>query len=185
MMDFFRSLFGRRELSGTTAKERLKLVLISDHLSLAPDVVQALKVDLIEVISRYLDIDHEAADVTFEPRGNEIAMLANIPILGVRDTVRRAAAVPPPIVPTPPPAVVIPFVDSTEGEIASVEPARDAEPANAEEASTEPVPIVRSDATQDADDGDADVEPAERPLVAGGAKRGRGGTQTATIVDAR
>lgn len=121
MLDFLKSMFGRRETSGSTAKERLKLVLISDHLSLAPDVVQALKIDLIEVISRYLDIDREAADVAFEPRGSEIAMIANIPILGVRDPNRRAAAEPPPLPTTPPPADPALHAESTDETFAEAE----------------------------------------------------------------
>ena len=56
MIDFFRSLF-KPERSSTTAKERLRLVLLSDHLSLAPEVVEALKRDLLAVISRYVEID--------------------------------------------------------------------------------------------------------------------------------
>jgi len=54
--DFFKTFF-RREGSGATAKERLRLVLLSDHLSLAPDVVDALKAELFAVLSKYVDID--------------------------------------------------------------------------------------------------------------------------------
>lgn len=81
--EFFKSLFPR-ERSGATARERLRLVLLSDHLALAPDVVEALKADLLEVISRYVDIDPALADVSFEQREREIAMLASVPIVGVR-----------------------------------------------------------------------------------------------------
>ncbi|GAC1305543.1 MAG: hypothetical protein NVSMB19_17070 [Vulcanimicrobiaceae bacterium] len=94
MFDFLRSLFSPPPPSGTTAKERLRLVLLSDHLSLAPDVVEALKKDLLAVISRYVTIDSAHADVTFEHRENEVAMLANIPITGVRE---RTASPPPPV----------------------------------------------------------------------------------------
>jgi cell division topological specificity factor len=85
MFDFFKSLFKPAPPSGETAKERLRLVLLSDHLSLAPDVIESLKRDLMEVISRYVEIDSANADVTFEHREREIAMLASIPITGVRE----------------------------------------------------------------------------------------------------
>jgi cell division topological specificity factor len=81
--EFFRAFF-QRERSGATARERLRLVLLSDHLALAPDVVEALKAELLEVIARYVDIDPNQADVTFEQREREIAMLASVPIVGVR-----------------------------------------------------------------------------------------------------
>jgi cell division topological specificity factor len=82
MIEFFARLF-RRESSGSTAKERLRLVLLSDHLSLAPEMVEALKRDLIEVISRYVEVDAQACDVSFEQQERTVAMLANIPILSV------------------------------------------------------------------------------------------------------
>ncbi len=107
MLDFLRSLFNPPPPSGATAKERLRLVLVSDHLSLAPDVVAALKKDLLAVITRYVTIDSAHADVTFEHRENEVAMLANIPITGVHDRSPSTQAPPEPehpaAAPAPPP----------------------------------------------------------------------------------
>lgn len=82
MFDFF-SRFFRRDASSATAKERLRLVLLSDHLSLSPDTVEALKRELIEVISRYVKIDSRLCDVSFEQQASTVAMHANIPILGL------------------------------------------------------------------------------------------------------
>jgi cell division topological specificity factor len=81
--EFFKVLFGG-EKSGATARERLRLVLLSDHLALAPDVVDALKAELLTVIARYVDIDPNMAEVTFEQRERELAMLASVPIKSVR-----------------------------------------------------------------------------------------------------
>ncbi len=108
MIDFFRTLFRPAQASGATAKERLRLVLLSDHLSLAPEVVESLKRDLLEVISHYVEIDSDHADVTFEHREREVAMLASIPITGVRErlTGRSAPSAPAeaaPPEPEPPP----------------------------------------------------------------------------------
>jgi len=91
VFDFFRTLFKPIPSSGATAKERLRLVLLSDHLSLAPEVVDALKREILAVISRYVEIDNNHADVTFEYREREVAMLASIPITGVRDRPRPLA----------------------------------------------------------------------------------------------
>jgi cell division topological specificity factor len=92
MLDFF-SRFFRRDGSSATAKERLRLVLLSDHLSLAPETVDALKSELIEVISRYVKIDTRLCEVTFEQQASTVAMHANIPILGLQ-TDRPAVAAP-------------------------------------------------------------------------------------------
>jgi cell division topological specificity factor len=104
VFEFVQRFFGKPS-SSATAKERLRLVLLSDHLSLAPDVVEALKHDLIEVISRYVEVDASNCDVTFEQREKQVAMLANIPILGMQR--RKPPAAPPPAparAPEPPPS---------------------------------------------------------------------------------
>ena len=82
MIEFFNRLFGRTS-SGATAKERLRLVLMSDHLSLAPEMIDAMKRDLVDVISRYVEVDRDKIDVHFEHQDKALAMLANIPITGV------------------------------------------------------------------------------------------------------
>jgi cell division topological specificity factor len=84
MFEFLTRLF-RGEPSGAKAKERLRLVLLSDHLALAPDVVESLKTSLLEVISRYVEVDVEHVDVTVEQREHEVALLANVPILSVKN----------------------------------------------------------------------------------------------------
>ena len=92
MFDFFSRLF-KRDGSSATAKERLRLVLLSDHLSLSPDTVEALKRDLIAVISRYVKVDVGLCDVSFEQQAATVAMHANIPILGMQG--ERAPVAPP------------------------------------------------------------------------------------------
>jgi cell division topological specificity factor len=78
-------LFGR-ERSGETAKERLRLVLMSDHLSLAPDMIEQMKQDLVAVVSRYMEVDRDKIDVRFEHQDRVFAMLANVPIISVNRT---------------------------------------------------------------------------------------------------
>ncbi|MEO7040579.1 MAG: cell division topological specificity factor MinE [Candidatus Elarobacter sp.] len=136
MFEFIQRFFGRPS-SSVTAKERLRLVLLSDHLSLAPEVVDALKHDLIEVISRYCDVDIANCDVTFEHQDKQIAMLANIPILGMRDRARPPADPPvaPPRAPEPPP--VLGTAAATTSPSA---PQSQAEPVPAQAPAAEPKP---------------------------------------------
>jgi cell division topological specificity factor len=82
MIEFLRKMFGQPG-SSSTAKERLRLVLMSDHLSLAPEMVDAMKRDLVDVISRYVQVDRSRIEVNFEQQDKALAMLANIPILSV------------------------------------------------------------------------------------------------------
>lgn len=82
MIEFLKRLFGQQG-SSATAKERLRLVLMTDHLELAPEMIDAMKRDLVELISRYVEVDRERIEVNFERQDRTLAMLANIPILGV------------------------------------------------------------------------------------------------------
>jgi cell division topological specificity factor len=82
VIEFLKRLFGYQG-SSATAKERLRLVLMTDHLELAPEMIEQMKRDLVEVISRHVEVDRERIDVTFERQDSTLAMLANIPILAV------------------------------------------------------------------------------------------------------
>jgi cell division topological specificity factor len=82
MIDFLKRLFGPTG-SSATARERLRLVLMTDHLELAPDMIEAMKRDLVDVISRYVEVDRDKIEVNFEQQDKALAMLANIPILSV------------------------------------------------------------------------------------------------------
>jgi cell division topological specificity factor len=99
MIEFIKRLFGQSG-SSATAKERLRLVLMTDHLELAPDMIEAMKRDFVDVISRYVEVDRERIEVTFEQQNRTLAMLANIPILAVNRPNGNGTskeAVPPPL----------------------------------------------------------------------------------------
>ena len=89
MIEFFKRLFGPSD-SGATAKQRLQLVLMTDHLALAPEMIDAMKRELVEVISRYVEVDREKVEVDFERHDHALAMMANVPILGVARPSERA-----------------------------------------------------------------------------------------------
>jgi cell division topological specificity factor len=49
--------------SGDVAKERLRLVLVHDRLSMTPEMLEGLKHDLVGVLSRYFDVDSNSLAV--------------------------------------------------------------------------------------------------------------------------
>lgn len=63
------------------ACSRLKLVLMHDRSQLSAGQMQQMRDELVEVISRYVEIDKEALDLCLEAESNTIALVANIPIL--------------------------------------------------------------------------------------------------------
>lgn len=84
-MGFFDTFF-RRKNSGNKAKDRLKLVLVSDRAGCSPEIMEQIKNDIIEVISKYVEIDTRGLDIQITQtesdgdNGNVPAIYANIPI---------------------------------------------------------------------------------------------------------
>lgn len=54
----FRKLFKRRR-SGTIARERLQILLVTDRIGCNPNTTESIKNDIINTISKYIDIDVE------------------------------------------------------------------------------------------------------------------------------
>lgn len=86
-MDFF-----KKTSSKDVAKDRLKLLLVSDRANCSPDVMEAIKNDIIKVISKYMDIDCEGLEIQItqteseEGNGSVPALMANIPIKDLKHT---------------------------------------------------------------------------------------------------
>ncbi|SHK60884.1 cell division topological specificity factor MinE [Desulforamulus aeronauticus] len=81
MLDFLSRFFGRESSSSkNVAKERLRLVLVHDRANVSPDLLTALKNDLINVISNYMEIDEKALEVSLDSSDNQVALIANIPV---------------------------------------------------------------------------------------------------------
>ena len=73
------AMFGRKRSAGS-AKERLKLVLIHDRTDLTPAELEALKDDLIETISRHIEIDPPTVSIHVAQDGRSQRLVADIPL---------------------------------------------------------------------------------------------------------
>jgi cell division topological specificity factor len=84
-MGFVDRLLGRKRVgSKNIAKERLRLVLIHDRTDISPAMLQALKADLIAVISEHLEIDRAGIEISLTETKGHSRLLATIPIMGKR-----------------------------------------------------------------------------------------------------
>ena len=64
-------MFGfKKKASGNVAKDRLKLVLVSDRAGCSPEVMEKMKNEIIQVISKYIEVDLNGLDFKF--RNEEI-----------------------------------------------------------------------------------------------------------------
>ena len=73
------SWFGPKR-SAESAKERLQLVLIHDRTDLTPAELNSMKDEILEVISRHVDIDSNAVQIAVEHDGRQQRLVADIPL---------------------------------------------------------------------------------------------------------
>ena len=81
----------KKKNSGDLAKDRLKLLLVSDRANCSPDIMEKIKNDIIQVISKYMDIDVEGLDIQITQTESESSngtvpgLFANIPIRDMKN----------------------------------------------------------------------------------------------------
>jgi cell division topological specificity factor len=77
----------RKKKSREIAKDRLKILLISDRVNCSPEMMEMIKNDITKVISKYMKIDTDSMVIQISKKGtkggdNKVPSLyANIPIL--------------------------------------------------------------------------------------------------------
>ncbi len=78
IVDFFTR---SEEGAGKIAKERLRIVIVQDRIGLTAETLEKMKGDLIQLFSKYVDIDPDNMDISFEKiDSRELAIVATIPI---------------------------------------------------------------------------------------------------------
>ena len=82
----------KRKKSGEVAKDRLKILLISDRVNCSPEILERIKADIADVISKYMKIDVETMERQISKTGMKSintsktpTLYANIPILDLRN----------------------------------------------------------------------------------------------------
>jgi len=88
-------LFGQstqKEDSKDVAVNRLRLVLMQDRTNLTPEIMQRMRKELIELLSKYVELDKEALELNFEQEGEQMALMLSIPVLRAKDEAEIEAA---------------------------------------------------------------------------------------------
>lgn len=81
MAGFFDRMLGRgsNKGSGSMAKERLQFILFHDRINLPPEKLQAMKQEILEVISKYVSVDSDNVDIALQQRHRDSLIVAEIP----------------------------------------------------------------------------------------------------------
>jgi cell division topological specificity factor len=84
LFDFLQHLLGLQKPSATTARERLQLVLAHDRSDLNPELLERMRLEILEVVQKYVEIDIESGDVSLTTDDRVTALVANLPIRRAR-----------------------------------------------------------------------------------------------------
>lgn len=90
---FFHSQESQEDASKSVATNRLKLVLMQDRTNLTPRILEQMRSELIELLSRYVELDKELLDLNFEQEGDQVALMLSIPVIRAKDEEEIDAAI--------------------------------------------------------------------------------------------
>ena len=67
------------------AKNRLRVVLMQDRTNLTPELLQRMRKELVELLSKYVEMDKEALELNLEQEGDQMALMLSIPVIRAKD----------------------------------------------------------------------------------------------------
>lgn len=89
---FFRPQEEQGDASKSVATNRLKLVLMQDRTNLTPKILEQMRGELIDLLSRYVELDKELLELNFEHEGDQVALMLSIPVIRAKEEEEIEAA---------------------------------------------------------------------------------------------
>lgn len=84
-MELIERLFSRgNKPSGEDARRRLKLVIANDRSGLSPEMMEEMRREIVEVVSRYVEIEPGEMEFSLESDQRMTALIANLPVRRVK-----------------------------------------------------------------------------------------------------
>ena len=93
VLGFFRQTEKEAEESSKdTACNRLRVVLMQDRTNLTPELMERMRRELVELLSKYVEMDKEALELNLEQDGDQVALMLSIPVIRAKDEEEIKAA---------------------------------------------------------------------------------------------
>lgn len=84
LLGFFRQA-EEEENSKDVARNRLRVVLMQDRTNLTPQILERMRGELVELLSKYLEMDKDALELNLEQDGEQMALALSIPVIRAKD----------------------------------------------------------------------------------------------------
>lgn len=84
VLGFFRQT-DKEENAKDIACNRLRVVLMQDRTNLTPELMERMRKELIELLSKYVEMDKEALELNLEQDGDQMALMLSIPVLRAKE----------------------------------------------------------------------------------------------------
>ena len=85
VLGFFRQTEKEEASAKDVACNRLRVVLMQDRTNLTPELMERMRKELVELLSKYVEMDKEALELNLEQDGDQIALMLSIPVIRAKD----------------------------------------------------------------------------------------------------
>ena len=82
----------REKGSKDIGKSRLQLILVHDRTGVSPEILDSLREDMFQVISKYFVIRESDVEMSLEREEGSVALVANIPVLSMKRQRKQTAS---------------------------------------------------------------------------------------------
>lgn len=93
VIGFFRQTDAeQQESTKDTACNRLRVVLMQDRTNLTPELMERMRREMVELLSKYVEMDKDALELNLEQDGEQVALMLSIPVIRAKDEEEIKAA---------------------------------------------------------------------------------------------
>jgi cell division topological specificity factor len=85
LINLFKQTETKEENAKDVACNRLRVVLMQDRTNLTPELLQRMRKELIELLSKYVEMDKDALELNFDQEGDQMALMLSIPVIRAKD----------------------------------------------------------------------------------------------------
>lgn len=85
LLNLFKQTETKEENAKDVACNRLRVVLMQDRTNLTPELLQRMRKELIELLSKYVEMDKDAMELNLDQEDGQMALMLSIPVLRAKD----------------------------------------------------------------------------------------------------